>query len=315
MRTRVRHRPRSLVVVAGGVGAVRRWLGGSISPYVFVAPFFVLFAAFGLFPLWYAFQLSFTDWHGAGTPTFIGFENYAFLLQDDSFWNSITNSVILWILIVPAQILLSIAVASQLSRQLRFKSLFRTLFLIPYLVPLVAIAQVWLILFDRDFGAVNTMLQQVGLPTIGWLTDETWAKPTVALLVFWKGFGFSTLIMLAAIQHIPADVYESAALDGATGRAQFRFITVPLLRRTIAFFAVIATLGILQMFAEPYVLTSGGPYNSTTTPGFALFRYTRNLDLGTGAANSFLLMIAVSVLSLVMLRLLRTRGDGPGGRA
>jgi ABC-type sugar transport system permease subunit len=180
--------------------------------------------------------------------------------------------------------------------------------LVPYLVPLVAIAQVWLILFDRDFGAVNSFLHILHLPSVGWLTTDTWAKPTIALLVFWKGFGFSTLIMLAAIQAIPADVYESAALDGATGTDQFRYITVPLMRRTIAFFMVISTLAILQMFAEPYVLTGGGPYNSTTTAGFGLYRYIQNLDLGTGAANSFLLMIIMMGISLLMLRFMRA-GD------
>lgn len=302
--------PRSPGLVRPGAWTrFQRWLGGSISPYFLVAPFFVLFAAFGAFPLWYALQLSFTKWHGAGLPIAIGLDNYLFLIGNESFWSSIWTALVLWLLIVPAQILISIAVASQLSRRLRFSSLFRTIFLVPYLVPLVAIAQVWLILFDRDAGAVNSVLMGIGLPAVGWLTDEFWAKPTMAMLVLWKQFGFSILIFLAAIQQIPNDVYESAVLDGATGRAQFRFITVPLLRRTIVFFMIIATLGILQMFAEPYVLTGGGPYGTTITPGYALFQYTRNLDLGTGAAHSFLLLLLVAVLSLAMLRLLRARGE------
>lgn len=297
------------LVQPGAWTRFQRWLGGSISPYFLIAPFFVLFAAFGAFPLWYALQLSFTNWHGAGLPIGVGLDNYLFLLGNDSFWSSIGTAVMLWLLIVPAQILVSIAVANQLSRRLRFNSIFRTIFLVPYLVPLVAIAQVWLILFDRDAGAVNSALTGVGLPAIGWLTDELWAKPTIASLVLWKQFGFSILIFLAAIQQIPNDVYESAVLDGATGRAQFRFITVPMLRRTIVFFMIIATLGILQMFAEPFVLTGGGPYGSTITPGYALFQYTRNLDLGTGAAHSFLLLMIVAILSVAMLRLLRARGE------
>ena len=179
--------------------------------------------------------------------------------------------------------------------------------MIPYLVPLVAVAQVWLILFDKNFGAVNTILQAIGMTPIGWLTTGTWAKPTMALLVFWKGSGFAVLIMLAAIQNIPNDIYELAMLDGANGRQQFFKITVPMMRRSIVFFMIISTLGILQMFAEPYVLTDGGPYNSTTTAGFALYRYTQNLDLGTGAANSFLLMLIVVVLSLLMLRMLHDK--------
>lgn len=289
------------------VEQVRRWLGGSFAPYLFVLPFFVMFAAFGLYPLAYAFFLSFTNWRGAGVPQFIGLDNYIFLLQNASFWGALFNSLHLWLLIVPVQTFLSVLVAYLLTRPLVLQSAFRTIFLVPYLVPLVAIAQVWLILFNRDFGAVNSVLQVFGIPKIGWLTTEFWAKPTIALLVFWKGFGFSTLIMLAGMQTIPQDIYESAALDGASGPKQFWYITVPLMRRTIAFFLVIATLGVLQMFAEPFVLTGGGPYNSTTTAGFALYRYTRNLDLGTGAANSFLLMIIVIGLSLAMLRFMRAR--------
>ena len=126
----------------------------------------------------------------------------------------------------------------------------------------------------------------------------------MALLVFWKNSGFAILIMLAAIQNIPLDVYEAAALDGANGFQKFFRITVPLLRRSISFYVIIATLGVLQMYAEPYVLTEGGPYNSTMTAGYALYRYTQNLDLGTGAANSFLLMIIVVILSAVMLKMM-----------
>jgi multiple sugar transport system permease protein/lactose/L-arabinose transport system permease protein/cellobiose transport system permease protein len=286
-----------------------RRLTSAATPYLYIAPFFLVFGAFGLYPTLYAFQLSFTRWHGIGEPKFIGLANYSFLLHSETFWSSVENSLIVWCLVVPAQILLSIAVASQLSRRLRFRSFYRVAFLVPYLVPLVAIAQVWLILFDRGFGAVNTMLHQVGLPTVGWLTDPMWAKPTLALLVFWKGFGFSMLIMLAAIQSIPTEMYEAAALDGASGVAQLRYITVPQLRRTTTFFLVVATLGILQMFAEPYVLTRGGPYGTTITVGYALYKYTINLDLGTGAANSFLLIIAVGILAFLMLRLMLRRRE------
>lgn len=289
---------------SGPLDRLRLWLGGSYAPYLYIAPFFIVFLAFGFYPLAYAFQLSFTSWRGAGIPEFIGLENYTFLLQNDFFWNSIFNSAVLWVLIVPVQTLMAIFIASMLSRPLWFRSFFRVTFLIPYLVPLVAIAQVWLILFDSDFGAINTLLEAIGIEPIGWLTTGAWAKPTMALLVFWKNSGFAILIMLAAIQNIPLDVYEAAALDGANGFQKFFRITVPLLRRSISFYVIIATLGVLQMYAEPYVLTEGGPYNSTMTAGYALYRYTQNLDLGTGAANSFLLMIIVVILSAIMLKMM-----------
>ena len=286
---------------------LRRWLGGSYAPYAFVAPFFLLFAVFGLYPLLYALRLSFTYWHGAGAPRFIGFSNYTYLLTDQLFWQSLGNSGFMWVLIVPAQTIFAVLAAVVLSAPaLRFRWFFRTAFLTPFVVPLVAVAQVWLIFFDQASGPVNTILQAVGLPAVGWLTDPTWAKPTMALLVFWKNSGFAILVMLAALQGIPQELYEAAALDGAGSVAQFWRITVPLLRRAISFFVIISTLGVIQMFAEPYVLTKGGPYNTTNTAGYNLFSYINNADYGTGAANSFLLMILVVFVSLVMLRMLRT---------
>lgn len=290
-----------------GAARLRRWLGGSYSPYLFVAPFFLLFAGFGLYPLLYALRLSFTYWHGTGAPRFIGLSNYTFLLTDGLFWQSLANSAILWLLIVPVQTVLAVLAAVALSGQaLRFRWFFRTAFLTPFVVPLVAVAQIWLIFFDQTSGPVDSLLQVVHLPAVGWLTDATWAKPTIALLVLWKSSGFAILIMLAALQAISQEIYEAAAIDGATARVQFWRITLPLLRRTISFYVIVSTLAVIQMFAEPYVLTQGGPYNSTTTAGYRLLGYITNADFGTGAANSFLLMIVVIAIAMFMLRLLRT---------
>lgn len=286
---------------------LRRWVGGSYTPYLFIAPFFILFAFFGVYPLVYAFYLSFTYWHGADSPLFVGLSNYTFLLTDEFFWQSLLNSAVLWLLIVPLQTLFAILIAMLLSRAtLRFRWFFRTALLTPYVVPLVAIAQVWLVLFDQDYGAINTVLQFLHIPAVGWLTTSFWAKPTLALMVFWKSSGFAIIVMLAALQNVPQEYYEAASIDGANSFHRFRFITIPLLRRTIGFFMIISTLGVIQMFAEPYILTQGGPYNSTTTAGYHLLSYINNVDFGTGAANSFLLMILVIVVAFVMLRLLRT---------
>ncbi len=292
---------------ATGYAGLRRWLGGSYAPYLFIAPFFILFACFSLYPLLYALRLSFTYWHGAGVPRWIGLSNYTYLLTNTFFWQSIATSGVIWLLIVPGQTIFAILAAVVLSGQgLRFRWFFRTAFLTPYVVPLVAVAQVWLILFDQEFGAINTLLQLVHLPAVGWLTDASWAKPTLALLVLWKSSGFAIVIMLASLQSIPQELYEAAVIDGAGAQAQFWRITVPLLRPAISFFIIISTLNVIQMFAEPYVLTQGGPFNSTTTAGYLLYSYIQNADYGTGAANSFLLMVLVVMVALVLLRLLRT---------
>ena len=280
------------------------------TPYLFILPFFVLFAIFGVYPLLYALNLSFTSLTGNGDMHYVGLSNYTFLLTDEMFWSSLGNSAFLWVAIVPLQTILAVLVATLLSSpKLRMRWLFRTVFLTPYVVPLVAVAQVWLILFDRDYGAVNAMLQWLHLTPIGWLTTTFWAKPTLALLVLWKSSGFAVVIMLAAIQNIPGEYYEAASLDGAGKKERFWFITLPLLRRAISFFVVIATLGVIQMFLEPFVLTGGGPDNSTITAGYRLWLFIQNADLGTGAANSFLLMILVIIVALVMIRLMTGREE------
>jgi ABC-type sugar transport system permease subunit len=279
-------------------------------PYLFVIPFFILFAIFGVYPLLYALNLSFTSLNGSGNQQYIGLSNYVFLLTDDLFWSSLGNSLYLWMLIVPVQTILAILVAALLSSpRLRLRWFFRTVFLTPYVVPLTAVALVWQILFDRDYGAMNTFLQWLHISPIGWLTTVPWAKPTLALLVLWKGFGFAVVVMLAAIQSIPQEYYEAASLDGAGGAQRFVNITLPLLRRAISFFVVISTLGVIQMFLEPYVLTGGGPDNSTITAGYRLWTFIQNSELGTGAANSFLLMVVVVIIALVMLRLMTGREE------
>ncbi|MFE0872712.1 carbohydrate ABC transporter permease [Streptomyces rochei] len=281
-----------------------------LTPYLFVAPFYVVFAAFGLYPLVFAFQLSFTDWKGAGEAHFIGLGNYTYLLTSPEFWSSLGNSAVMWLLIVPVQIVGGLAVAVLLANaRLRGRGVFRVVFIAPFVTPLVAMAQVWIVVFDTDYGLVNSLLNLVGLPDVAWLTSTAWAKPTLALLFLWKTTGFAIIILLAGLQAVSADVYEAAALDGASRRRQFWSLTLPLVRRSIAFLVVVQTLAVFQMFAEPFVVTQGGPYGSTTTSGLFLYNHITSSDLGTGAANSFLLVLLVFALSLLSVRLLRSRDE------
>jgi ABC-type proline/glycine betaine transport system permease subunit len=153
---------------------------------------------------------------------------------------------------------------------------------------------------------VAELLDLVGLPDVGWLTTTQWAKPTLALLFLWKTTGFIVVILLSGLQSIDGAVYEAASIDGASPVRRFLSITVPLVRRTLMFSVVLQTLAVFQMFAEPFVVTDGGPYGSTTTAGLHLYDHINRADLGTGAANSFLLVIIVMALSLGFVRLLRS---------
>jgi ABC-type sugar transport system permease subunit len=277
-------------------------------PYLFIAPFLVIFLAFSVYPMGFALQLSFTNWHGAGALRFTGLANYRYLLTSPDFWGALGNSGLLWLLVVPVQVIVALAIAVVLTGS-RFKGLFSAALIAPFVTPLVAMAQVWIILFDTDFGAVNHALAAVGLPHVGWLTTVAWARPTVASLVLWRTTGYAVVLLMAGLQSIPPQVYEAAKLDGASEWRQFWQITLPLAMRTVSFMVVIGTLTVFQLFAEPYVLTRGAPFNSTRTAGLYLYNHITNSDLGMGAANSFLLVLMVFALSIASIRLLRPRED------
>ena len=279
-----------------------------LAPYVFILPFIAIFAAFSVYPMIFTLRLSFTNWRGTGIAEWVGWDNYTYLLTNPAFWSSLGNSAVLWLLVIPAQLVIALVAAVLLDNaKLRMRGFYRTAFIVPFVTPLVAIAQIWVVVFDTNYGAVNGLLNMVGLPDVGWLTTSEWAKPTLALLFMWKTTGFIIIILLSGLQSIDSSVYEAASLDGASRVRQLWSITVPLIRRTLMFAVVLQTLAVFQMFAEPYVVTQGGPYNSTTTAGYFLYNHITRGDLGTGAANSFLLVILVMALSLVFVRLLRAK--------
>ena len=292
------------VRTAGKGYSIRR----ALAPYVFVLPFVAIFLAFSIYPLLFTLRLSFTNWHGSGAAEWVGLGNYAYLLGSEAFWSSLANSGALWLLIVPIQLVVSVIVAVLLDNtKLRLRGFYRVAFIVPFVTPLVAVAQIWIVLFDQNYGAVNGLLHAVGLPGLGWLVTTQWAKPTLALLFLWKTSGFIIIILLSGLQSIDSNIYEAASIDGANRVRQVWSITVPLLRRTIMFAVVLQTLAVFQMFAEPFVVTKGGPYGSTTTAGLYLYDHITRADLGTGAANSFLLVIVVMALSLGFVRLLRAK--------
>jgi len=279
-----------------------------LAPYLFVLPFVAVFIAFSVYPLIFTARLSFTNWRGTGAAEWVGWDNYTYLLTSPGFWNSLANSGALWLLIIPVQLVIALIAAVLLDNaKLRLRGFYRVAFIVPFVTPLVAVAQIWVVVFDTNYGAVNGLLGLVGLPDVGWLSTSEWAKPTLALLFLWKTTGFIIIILLSGLQSIDSAVYEAASLDGSTRLRTLWSITVPLLRRTLMFAVILQTLAVFQMFAEPFVVTQGGPYNSTTTAGYYLYNHITRADLGTGAANSFLLVIIVMALSLVFVRLLRAK--------
>jgi multiple sugar transport system permease protein len=280
--------------------------------YVFVAPALGLLAVFFLLPTLAALVLSFTDFDVYAVADLrrlrlVGLANYVRLLHDARFWSALRNTV--WFVLVagPASIGVSLAAALLVdAKVVRGCAIFRTILFLPVVTTLVAVAVVWRYLYHPRYGLLNQLLGAVGIAPIDWLGDPAWALPALALLAVWKNFGFNMLIFLAGLQAIPERLSEAARLDGAGRWQELWHVTVPMLAPTFVFVGVITTIGYLQLFAEPYVMTQGGPANSTLSVVLLMYEEGfRWWNLGYGAAVAFVLFALILTVSLLQLWLQR----------
>ncbi|MGX7419937.1 carbohydrate ABC transporter permease [Carnobacterium gallinarum] len=294
---------------------MRAYLNKKI-PYFFVGPSLVLLALFSLFPIVIALVISFTDINLAGLAnwsriSFIGFDNYKNILSDPIFLKSIGNTIFYVVLGVPLVIIFSLAIALLINfGNNRFFAFMRLVFYTPSITNVVAVAVVWTYLFNPSIGLINHVLSFVHIGPIPWLQDPIVAKVSLVILALWRSIGINMIIFLAALQGIPQAYYEAAQLDGASRWNQLRYITVPMLRFSIFFVTITTMIGWLQFFEEPFVMTKGGPLDSTTS--VALFIYRNGFQLskfGYAAAGSFLLFIAIIVITLLQFRMQRRNSD------
>jgi len=286
--------------------------GAGRAAWVLLAPALLLIGFFFLLPVAAAAILSFTDFdiYAVGDPAntrWIGLANYATLLVQPVFWRALANTCYFALVGGPLSVLVALGAALMVNaRVVRYKSLFRTIYFAPFVTTLVAVALVWRYLYHPQYGLLNYALGAIGLGPIDWLGDPRWAMPAIIGLAVWKNFGYSMLILIAGLQSIPQELYEAAELDGAGDWTRFRYVTLPLLRPALVFVGVITTIGYLQLFAEPYVMTQGGPLRSTTSLVLLMyeeaFRWWR---IGYGSAIAFVLFVIVLVATLLQLRLQR----------
>jgi lactose/L-arabinose transport system permease protein len=273
--------------------------------YIFIAPFFLLYTIFGLYPVFYSFVLSFHDWSGVGSWRWVGATNYEqYVMGDSVFRISIANTVYYWVGLVPGMTLLALVLAVIMNQpRLHLKGIFRTTYMLPYITSVVSIAVIFANLFDDQVGWINFLLVQIGLPRIAWLRSIQWSKVSVILLIVWKWVGYNMVIMLAGLQSISPEIYEMATLDGAGPLRRFVHMTVPLMRPVIMFVFIMSTIGTFNTFAEPYLLTGGGPSYSSTTPAILLyltaFRYGR---FGAASSLSFIMAAMIFAASLLQIR-------------
>ncbi|GAB2961533.1 sugar ABC transporter permease [Saccharothrix stipae] len=287
-----------------------RGLGERLSPYAYIAPFFVIFAAFGLFPFAFTFYVALFDWNPIGDQEFIGLDNFTRMLGDPRFWNATRNTVSIWALSTIPQLLIALLLAHVLNNaRLRFALFFRMSMLVPYVTSVAATAIVFVQLFDRDFGLLNWLLGLVGVAPIDFVQSTWGSHLLIAAMVTWRWFGYTTLLYLASLQAVPRSVYEAAAMDGAGPWQQFRHITVPSLRPMIIFTVVTSTIGGLQIFTEPLLVGTGGPQSCGVVrqcQTLTLFLYEQGFgqfQFGYGSAVGvalFVMVVAIAAINYLL---------------
>ncbi|MFL6547313.1 MAG: carbohydrate ABC transporter permease [Povalibacter sp.] len=278
----------------------------------FVTPALLVLAVFFFIPVLAALLMSLTDFdlYALGSVAnlrMVGLRNYAQLLVDPLFWKALGNTFYFVILGVPLSIGASLGAALLVnSKVARFRNFFRTVYFAPVVTTLVAVAVVWRYIFHTRYGFLNYVLSFAGISPVDWMGNPHWAMPAIVILAVWKNFGYNMIILLAALQSIPEDLYEAARIDGASGWQLFRHVTLPGLAPVLTLVSILTIAGYFQLFAEPYVMTEGGPLQSTMSVLY--FMYEEGFkwwSLGRASAVAFLLFVIMFAITLVQLGITR----------
>ncbi|WP_033438125.1 carbohydrate ABC transporter permease [Saccharothrix sp. NRRL B-16314] len=307
------------------IGSGKSWrykltrLDVKFSPYLYIAPFFVLFAVVGLFPLLYTAYISLFDWElGGDEQPFVGIDNYTELLADSQFWNAMVNTLSIFAMSTLPQIVTAVLLAVLLNTALRGRTGWRMGVLLPYVASLVALTIIFGDLFGVQYGIINDLIEMVGLDRIDWQAERWWSHVAIASMVNWRWTGYNALIVLAAMQAIPRDIYEAAWVDGASKVRQFFSITLPMLRPTLIFVVVTSTIGGLQIFTEPLLFSPSAGVNGGATNQYqtvVLYMYSsgfRSFDLGYASAMAwvlFVVIIAIAGINFMLTRKLASSGE------
>jgi multiple sugar transport system permease protein len=287
----------------------RQWLVA----WSFVAPFVVLMLVFMVGPILVSLVTGFTDMRVTDIRNpfdvgFVGLDNYFDVFGDETFRKAARNTAVYVLFAVPLTIGLGLLAALALNQAtVRMRNVFRTGYFLPYVTSIVAIAVVWRLLLGSDAGLVNGLLEHVGIEGPGWLTDTRYALGSMIMMTTWHGLGLQMIIFLAGLQAIPNELYEAASVDGATRWHRLRYVTLPMLRPTLLFSTVVASIGLLQVLEEPFVMTQGGPLDSTLTVAFHAYNQFSFGNYGYTAAVAWVLFLVIAGLTLLQFRLLREK--------
>lgn len=269
--------------------------------YFLVSPYLVFFALFVAYPLVFSFILVFHHWSIVGPLEWAGMDNFVEMSGDIVFWRAILNTLLFILIHVPLQIAIALVLAVILNSNIPARGFYRAAFFLPVVVSGVAVTVLWKQLFGTDTGMLNLLLGRFGIDRVPWLTDPAWAMPSIAVMATWKNVGLYVVLFLAGLQNVPRSLYEAAEMDGAGIWAKFRYITVPAINPVMVMVVILSTLGGFSLFIEPYVLTGGGPMNSTLSGVLYIYRQAFGFfRMGYAATIGFAL--ALIVMGVVLLQ-------------
>jgi multiple sugar transport system permease protein len=299
----------STATIETGVRRTARLIWRERSAYAFLAPGLILFSIFTVFALGFAFYLTFREWNILEPEKpFIGLQNYRDMIGDEDFRRSVINTFYFTGASVPLGMAVGLGVALLLNQPLWGRTVLRTLFFLPVVTPFVVAAIVWKWLYNGDFGPINYYLLKTHLISepLLWLSDKNLAMPAVVLMSVWASVGFSMVVYLAALQGVPAELYESARIDGAGAWARFRYVTLPMLAPSTLFLMVMGIIGSFQVFTQIYIMTSGGPVNRTSTMVYYIYESAfKFYEMGYASTLAYALFVLLLVFTVIQLRLYR----------
>jgi multiple sugar transport system permease protein len=282
--------------------ARRRKLRRLATGLAFVSPWLVGLIAFQVYPFFASLYYSFHSTTLLSDGKWVGLDNYRYLFNDELFWTSLKNTVYYTVASLALGTVCAIGLALLLNRQVRGQTIYRAIFYLPTIVPLVAVSVIWIWILHPSYGALNYGLERLGFPAIGWFSDPKWAMPGLIFVSLW-GLGNAMIIYLAGLQDIPVELYEAASLDGASAWNRLWHITLPLLTPVILFNSIIGLIGGFQYFVQPYVITQGGPVDSTLTYGLYLYQNAFDyFKMGYASAMAWILFVIITVVTLALFR-------------
>lgn len=284
-----------------------------ISGYLYISPFFIIFAIIGLYPAIFSLFLAFQKWNGMGEMEFVGLANFKVILTDPLFWKSVYNTIVLGVMGTAPQLVVGLVLAFFLNlTYLRFKNFFRITIFMPYITSMVAVALVFSVFFSsNDTALVNYLIGLIGMDPVNWKTSEWGAKIAISTMVFWRWLGYNTIIFFAGMQSISNDLYEAAKIDGANKLQQLRYITIPMLKPFILLTVFFSTVGAMQLFTEPAVFLGNAAFSRDEALTVVMYLYRdafRISSFGTASASAIILLIFIVGASA--LNMMFTQGYG-----